>query len=224
MQRDLVERAMAGDHEAFSELARLVIRRLYAVARLILHDTSRAEDATQEALFVAWRDLSALRDPGRFDAWVHRVLVRACHTEARRDRRRRTVEIRELPLDHHAAADELPSFVDRDQLERGFRHLSVESVRPRPRRPDLCGAGRQLRRCGRPVEGVPRPPAPTRRDLTLEVRQRWTGRSRSAMPVITTSVTRTAGHPGEGADGDVADASDLGSRWSAGAGVADAPA
>ena len=82
MQRDLVERAMAGDHEAFSELARLVIRRLYAVARLILHDTSRAEDATQEALFVAWRDLSALRDPDRFEAWVHRLLVRECYREA----------------------------------------------------------------------------------------------------------------------------------------------
>ena len=54
------------------------------------------------------------------------MLVRACHTEARRDRRRRTVEIRELPLDHHAAADELLGLVDRDQLERGFRHLSVE--------------------------------------------------------------------------------------------------
>jgi DNA-directed RNA polymerase specialized sigma24 family protein len=93
---------------------------------LILRDPDRASDATQEALIAAWRDLSALRDPGRFDAWVHRVLVRACHTEARRDRRRRTVEIRELPLDHHAAADKLPGFVDRDQLERGFRHLSVE--------------------------------------------------------------------------------------------------
>ena len=63
MQRDLVERAMAGDHGAFSELARDSIGRLYAVARLILRDQDRAEDATQEALVAAWRDLSALRDP-----------------------------------------------------------------------------------------------------------------------------------------------------------------
>ena len=56
MQRDLVERAMAGDHDAFSELARVSIGRLYAVARLILRDPHRAEDATQEALVVAWRD------------------------------------------------------------------------------------------------------------------------------------------------------------------------
>ena len=69
MQRDLVERAMAGDHGAFSELARASIGRLYAAARLILRDDHRAEDATQEALVAAWRDLSALRDPDRFEAW-----------------------------------------------------------------------------------------------------------------------------------------------------------
>ena len=70
MGRDLVTRAMAGDHGAFSELARASIGRLYAAARLILRDDQRAEDATQEALVAAWRDLSALRDPDRFDAFI----------------------------------------------------------------------------------------------------------------------------------------------------------
>ena len=93
MRRDLVERAMAGDHDAFSELARVSISRLYATARLILRDDGRAEDATQEALVAAWRDLSALRDPDRFDAWLHRLLVRACYREIRRGRHRWTIEV-----------------------------------------------------------------------------------------------------------------------------------
>jgi len=46
--RDLVERAMAGDHDAFSELTRVSVGRLLAIARLILHDEAAAEDATQE--------------------------------------------------------------------------------------------------------------------------------------------------------------------------------
>ena len=50
MRRDLVQRAMDGDHDAFSELARQSIDKLYAIARLILHDEERAKDATQEAL------------------------------------------------------------------------------------------------------------------------------------------------------------------------------
>ena len=126
MQRSLVERAMAGDHEAFSELARLSIGRLYATARLILRDDGRAEDATQEALVAAWRDLSALRDPDRFDAWLHRLLVRACYREIRRGRHRWTIEVE--VEGHESAPDADPGFdiADRDQLERGFRRLDAD--------------------------------------------------------------------------------------------------
>lgn len=126
MDRVLVERAMTGDRDAFNELARLSIARLYAVAQLILRDHDQAADATQEALVAAWRDLSALRDADRFEAWLHRVLVRTCHREARRHRQRLSVEIRELPLDDHAGPDQIPSVLDRDQLERGFRRLGVQ--------------------------------------------------------------------------------------------------
>jgi len=126
MDRDLVERAMSGDHDAFSQLARASIGRLYGIAQLIVRDPDRASDATQEALVAAWRDLSALRDADRFEAWLHRLLIRACHREARMDRRRRAVEVHELPLDDTAGRDELPALHDRDQLERAFRRLGVE--------------------------------------------------------------------------------------------------
>jgi RNA polymerase sigma-70 factor (ECF subfamily) len=124
MQRDLVERAVAGDHEAFSELARLAIRKLYAVARLILHDPTRAEDATQEALFIAWRDLSALRDPDRFEAWLHRLLVRECYRLAHQERRRVEVEGRVQPI----TVVEDPGHLNaiRDELRRGFGRLDVD--------------------------------------------------------------------------------------------------
>jgi RNA polymerase sigma-70 factor (ECF subfamily) len=126
MDRVLVERAMAGDRDAFNELARLSISRLYGIAQLILRDPDRAWDATQEALVASWRDLSALRDPDRFDAWLYRILVRTCRREARRVRQRRMVEVRELPLAERARSDELPGLFDRDQLERAFRRLGVE--------------------------------------------------------------------------------------------------
>ena len=50
MQRELVERAQAGDHDAFSGLVRASLARLYAIATLILRDGDRAQDAVQEAL------------------------------------------------------------------------------------------------------------------------------------------------------------------------------
>ncbi len=125
MRRDLVERAVAGDHDAFAELARASIGRLFSAARLILRDDGRAEDATQEALVAAWRDLSALRDPDRFEAWLHRLLVRACYREARRGRRRWDIEMTIRPLEG-AAPDPAPDVADRDQLERGFRRLDAD--------------------------------------------------------------------------------------------------
>ena len=85
MERKLVERAMHGDEEAFDALIERVGDQLHSVARRILRDPYLAEDATQRALLEAWRNLPRLRDPDRFEAWIYRLLVNACHTEARRD-------------------------------------------------------------------------------------------------------------------------------------------
>ena len=129
MQRELVERAMAGDHDAFSELARVSTRRLFVIARLILRDDGRAEDASQETLVNAWTHLSALRDPDRFDAWLHRLLVNACYREARHERRRGLLEVQLNPLrmpEAPGAADIDPQLAGRDQLERGFRRLDAD--------------------------------------------------------------------------------------------------
>ena len=125
MHRDQVLRAMAGDHDAFSELARVSISRLYAAARLILRDDALAEDATQEALVAAWRDLSALRDPDRFEAWLHRLLVRACLREARRGRRRWAIEKEVRPM-RSVEPDPSIDLADRDELARGFARLDAD--------------------------------------------------------------------------------------------------
>ena len=125
MSRDLVERAMSGDHDAFSELARVAGGRLLVIARLILHDEAAAEDATQEALVAAWRHIHGLRDPDRFDAWLHRLLVNACRREARGRGRVSSREI-QLPTFDAPQPDATQQLIDRDQLDRGFRRLDVD--------------------------------------------------------------------------------------------------
>src|SRR6187397_486572 len=125
MDTDLVTRAQRGDEEAFASLAVAVGDRLHAVAHRILRDLDLAEDATQQALLAIWRDLPQLRDPARFDAWSYRLLVRACYAEGRRTRHW-APNLRLLPVDEPAASEGLSSVIDRDQLERGFRRLSIE--------------------------------------------------------------------------------------------------
>jgi len=125
MERDLVVRAQQGDVDAFAALTAGRTGRLFAAARLILRDDDLAADAVQEALFQAWRDLRALRDPDRFDAWLHRLLVHRCYGAAQRDRNRRQLEVR-LAIESPTTADTQGSLAIRDELERGFRRLTTD--------------------------------------------------------------------------------------------------
>src|SRR3954463_14611189 len=95
-----VTRAMAGDQDAFAALANANVDRMFALARVIVRDADRAEDAAQEALVRAWRELPRLRDPGKFQAWLRRLVVNACYDEGRRIRSRSEVV---LISDHHPA-------------------------------------------------------------------------------------------------------------------------
>ena len=124
MQRDVVDAARGGDHEAFEALAIAAGDRLFAIACLILRDRQRAEDAVQEALVHAWRELPRLRDPDRFDAWLRRLLVNACADEGRHQRRWST-EVR-IIRSEPTTDDGANALADRDQLERGFRRLKPE--------------------------------------------------------------------------------------------------
>jgi RNA polymerase sigma-70 factor (ECF subfamily) len=119
---DLVLRARSGDHDAFDVLARSVTARMYAISLRILRDVHHAEDAVQESLVDAWRDLRALRDPALFDAWVTRILVRNCYRAAKRDRTTRQLSV--PALDH--AADHSGQVAERDRLEHAFRLLTPD--------------------------------------------------------------------------------------------------
>jgi RNA polymerase sigma-70 factor (ECF subfamily) len=121
-QRGLVERARRGDHDAFAELARAAVVRLDHAARLILRDPELARDAVQDGLLRAWRDLPRLRDPDRFDAWLHRLTVNACIDQTRR-RRRRPIEVELTPLHAPATSDVSGALADRDLVDRVLRHL-----------------------------------------------------------------------------------------------------
>ena len=125
VDRDLVEAARRGDREAYADLIRTRGDWLFAVAQRILRDVDRTEDAVQEALVIAWRDLSGLRDPDRFDAWLHRLVVRSCLAEATRERRRFS-NLRVLPVDVPETSDAYLNVADKDQLERGFQRLSPQ--------------------------------------------------------------------------------------------------
>ena len=142
MQRDLVLRSMEGDRAAFTELGRLWIDRLYAAARLILIDQHRAEDATQEALLAAWRDLKGLRDPDRFEPWLRRILVNACYREARKDQSWRRAQTRMEPITGDVP-DPADRAADRDVVDRAMSRPGARAAGARgpPLLPEIAGRG-----------------------------------------------------------------------------------
>jgi RNA polymerase sigma factor (sigma-70 family) len=126
MHRELVVKAQGGDRDAFSRLAAASLGHLNAVARLVVRDETQAEDAVQDALVDAWRDLRGLRDPERFDGWLYRLLIRSCQDVSRRQRRRRTIELPMLAVEGPATPDSQHAVAVTDELERGLRRLTVE--------------------------------------------------------------------------------------------------
>lgn len=127
MQRETVERAIAGDKAAFSSLVEAAASQQYAIASLILRDRDRAQDAVQDALILAWRNISALRVPDAWDAWLRRLTVRACFAASRRERRRSRVEVPAiLGLEPAAQGDDILALAERDRMRRALDHLAIE--------------------------------------------------------------------------------------------------
>jgi len=124
-QRGLVERARSGDHDAFAVLVGASVARLDATAWLIVRDRELAHDVVQDALMRSWRDLPGLRDPERFDAWLHRILVNTCLMAIRR-RQRRPIEVELEPIAPISGADPASVIADRDELDRAFAHLEPD--------------------------------------------------------------------------------------------------
>ena len=125
MDTELVIHAQNGDQAAFTTLADALYGRLHQVAYRILRDRSLAEDATQGAVLLMWRDLPQLRDPGRFEAWSYRLLVNACNAEFRRRKRTLPSVGATTPVEP-VAPDDFGQLFDHDQIERGFAELSVD--------------------------------------------------------------------------------------------------
>jgi RNA polymerase sigma factor (sigma-70 family) len=125
VQEELVRQAQQGDVEAFDSLARMVGDRCQGIAVRILRDVHLAEDAVQAALITAWTELKSLRDPSRFEPWLHRILTNACYAEARR-RTRWSEGLKILPVASAYGSDDYLTVDDRDLLERAFRRLTLQ--------------------------------------------------------------------------------------------------
>ncbi len=116
----LLARHVAGDPDAFGELARRHRDRLWAVALRTLGDPEEAADAVQDALISAFRSAHTFKGRSAVTTWLHRITVNACLDRVRKASSRRTSPVPEEErldtlLEPHESADRP---VERAELHR----------------------------------------------------------------------------------------------------------
>jgi len=128
MERSLVERAQAGDRDAFEVLVRQKVDAVYRTAYAILGNAADAQDATQETFIAAWRGLPRLREPERFAAWLSKIATNACRMSLRHRR-----SVREIPMEVDDARSAVRSYgppdgsvADAYAFDRAFERLSID--------------------------------------------------------------------------------------------------
>ena len=85
---DLIARASAGDHNAFRELAEVHSHELQVHCYRILGSLQDAEDALQETLVSAWRNLGDFRQQSSLRTWLYQIATNRCLSMLRAHSRR----------------------------------------------------------------------------------------------------------------------------------------
>jgi RNA polymerase sigma-70 factor (ECF subfamily) len=119
-EHELVERAAAGDVEAFGELVRAYERRVASVLYRLLDDRRDVEEATQDVFLQAWRNLPRFHGEAQLFTWLYRIAV----NEALMRMRRKRPDVQEL--DERVAAPPDPEPGLHDLLLRELAALPFE--------------------------------------------------------------------------------------------------
>jgi RNA polymerase sigma-70 factor (ECF subfamily) len=130
-EQKLIQRVRDGEHEGFYELIRPYERRLYSAAFAILHNEADAEDATQEAVLKAFKNLRQFRAESKFSTWLIQITINEARMHRRKERSGR-VE----PIDN--AKDEDAPYTPRDFAD--WREIPSEVLERKEIREKLAEA------------------------------------------------------------------------------------
>jgi RNA polymerase sigma-70 factor (ECF subfamily) len=125
----LVDRAKAGDRDAFEELVRRHAERLYAVVLRFVADGDEAQEVTQEAFLRAWRSMARFEGRSRFFTWLYRIGI---NEAKRRAGRRPPVPVASLEDEPVPEAPDWSQAPETRSEQADLRRLLEQAIRSLP--------------------------------------------------------------------------------------------
>ena len=134
-ERELVQRAKAGDNAAFSQLVSAYEGKIYNLALRYLGNPEDAMDASQEVFLRMFRFLSGFQEDSSFSTWLYRLASNACVDLLRKEGRHQAaagpslndeevvLEIPDEAPTPHALAEQAEL---KEQIEAGLAALPEE--------------------------------------------------------------------------------------------------
>lgn len=138
LDRRALERAAAGEPEAFARLVERHQERLLRVCHGFLHDPEEARDAAQEVFLKAFRKAGSYRPRGKVYTWLYRIAVNHCLNKLRR---RKIVRFLPFGGGREASPDDPPE---------------LEPVDPGPGPPERLDARRRWEITRRALDALPK--------------------------------------------------------------------
>jgi RNA polymerase sigma-70 factor, ECF subfamily len=125
----LVDRAKAGDRDAFEELVRRHAERLYAVVLRFVADGEEAQEVTQEAFLRAWRSIARFEGRSLFFTWLYRIGI---NEAKRRAGRQPPVPVASLEDDPVPDAPDWSEAPETRSEQADLRRVLEEAIRSLP--------------------------------------------------------------------------------------------
>lgn len=127
VDNDTVERAQAGDAQAFNEIVQAYRRRIFGTVSRLIGRPEDVEDVAQEVFIRLYYSLDQLRSPEVFEPWLYRLTVNAA-LDYLRKRRKRKPEARVADLSEQQVMMADAAAGSRLELERRERARVREFV------------------------------------------------------------------------------------------------
>lgn len=82
--KELLEKARKGNKESFEEIVNKVYKKLYIIAKARLMDEQEAQEVVWDSILTAYNKLWSLRDVGKFNSWITKIVVNNCNSVIRK--------------------------------------------------------------------------------------------------------------------------------------------